>query len=555
MHRKIRIHVLGVFRLIDADGWDCTPAGRKSCALLALLALSAGQTRTRKWLQDKLWSDRGQPQGAASLRQSLVEIRRALGASRDIVRADRFNISLDPRRIEIDTDDFHPSAHDFRETGKIELLEGFDVRDPEFEEWLRDQRSRFEHLYVADASSDQSSIHVAPTPPNERLERLILKQAQQIGTPANSGLADCLLDAIAKNVIESGSLDVVDHRGDEIRAENTKPGHTLKGSLVLHAATIDSPNGNAVRVLLSRAKTNQVVWSAVAQADNGRGLDVSDEAFRRQVNQTVSVIMDEFVKGKSGAHTASAAAALCQEGANRLFQLGGDNFQFADQLFARAFDLEPKGIFLAWRAYARTFMLAERQFTCRKTLTDEAVAYIAQALELEPYNSHVASFAAQVHNIINRAYLAAAEFAQRSIELNPANPIGWSQLGAAKCHLGNVAGGFDDTRYAVRISGIAPYRFQLAGVSCIAGSMAGNVEHAVQAGETSHALAPTFAPALRYLTVLYLHQGIEHNSQMMVEKLQAIEPDFSYDSLKDPSYPSAGLNFSGLLDMLPRRQV
>src|SRR5215475_7457303 len=73
------IQVIGPFRLLAHDGEDLTPLGRKARALLAILALTPTRRRSRPALQDKLWSDRGPEQGAASLRQTLTEIRKALG--------------------------------------------------------------------------------------------------------------------------------------------------------------------------------------------------------------------------------------------------------------------------------------------------------------------------------------------------------------------------------------------------------------------------------------------------------------------------------------------
>lgn len=97
--------------------------------------------RSRAWLQDKLWSDRATEQGAASLRQVLVEIRRALGAHRDALVADAGWIGFDPERIVVK---IVPSADDWAFSGEPpEFAEGLDVPDAEFEDWIRDQRSAY----------------------------------------------------------------------------------------------------------------------------------------------------------------------------------------------------------------------------------------------------------------------------------------------------------------------------------------------------------------------------------------------------------------------------
>jgi hypothetical protein len=85
--------------------------------------------------------------------------------------------------------------------------------------------------------------------------------------------------------------------------------------------------------------------------------------------------------------------------------------------------------------------------------------------------------------------------------------------------------------------------------------MAGELSDAIHLAEASHALAPTFAPPLRYLSALYVHAGSHDLSMDMVRKLQAREPDFTYERLRDKEYPAAGLHRTPIIDSLPRRQI
>src|SRR5262245_26819568 len=137
---KVRVQLIGAFAIQGSDGEDRTPRGRKACAIVAMLALAPDGKRARSWLQDKLWSTRGPEQGAASLRQSLHELRLALGDDRDLVIADKFNVLLDRPKCALDLDAGDALAT--RSDG--ELLEGLDAGDDEFEYWLREQRAAFE---------------------------------------------------------------------------------------------------------------------------------------------------------------------------------------------------------------------------------------------------------------------------------------------------------------------------------------------------------------------------------------------------------------------------
>jgi hypothetical protein len=41
----------------------------------------------------------------------------------------------------------------------------------------------------------------------------------------------------------------------------------------------------------------------------------------------------------------------------------------------------------------------------------------------------------------------------------------------------------------------------------------------------------------------------------MVQKLQINEPDFTYDKLRDKTYPAAGLHRAAIISSLPKKQI
>ncbi|MBR0775152.1 hypothetical protein JQ625_09925 [Bradyrhizobium diazoefficiens] len=520
---------------------------------MAMLALAPENKRSRSWLQDKLWSTRGKEQGAASLRQSLSEIRRALGSDRDCLLANAFVVSLDRSRIAIDLDD--PAMQSTLDAGQdLDLLEGLDIGDQEFEDWLRLERQRIRkrHISVSTTVRAENAGAVRPAEPRRLPNHLLLTRKIRAGHGGSPILADSVLDTVAKSIAELGAATVFDRR--------TEPAETCicaeqSHTLALHSE-IDDSNGKRIeRLALLQLPDKSLIWSSTLPIPRNGTMDLNDPDLLRCANLAVSIATDQFVKMHADASERTLSSALCYSGMLHLFRLGKINFEAADHLFARAFEVEPRGIHLAWRAYLRTFLLAERQFTCRQTIDAEAFDFMRRALELEPHNSYVAALSAHVQTIMRRSYVAAYELAERSVQLNHANPIGWACLGVAKSHLGKPEEGFQHTLTARAIAGSAPYRYQLDALSCVVGAMAGQFDKAIYLAEASHALAPEFAPPLRYLSVLYSYAGRRDLSLEMVQKLQRAEPDFSYEKLRDKAYPVAGLRRTGIIDSLPLRQI
>jgi hypothetical protein len=193
------LDLAGPLRLRDATGVDLTPRARKAQGLLALLGTSPGLRRSRTWLQDKLWSDRGQQQGASSLRQCLTEIRAALGRHVDCLKADRSWVALDSARVRVRVE---PPEPDLGED--IEFLEGLDVRDPEFEHWVRDQRM----LHAARHDRGVSRAVAAPSEPRHpasawRPVQPITGLAARAETESATNDLDSLTSLLGHAVIEA----------------------------------------------------------------------------------------------------------------------------------------------------------------------------------------------------------------------------------------------------------------------------------------------------------------------------------------------------------------
>src|SRR5690242_1610187 len=74
---SLQLVLLGGFQA-SALGQEVEIPGRKERALLAYLALPAGEARSRDKLAGLLWSDRGDTQARESLKQTVFKLRKSL---------------------------------------------------------------------------------------------------------------------------------------------------------------------------------------------------------------------------------------------------------------------------------------------------------------------------------------------------------------------------------------------------------------------------------------------------------------------------------------------
>lgn len=177
--------ISGQFSLENNNGHSLLPRGRKAIGLVAFL-LWQGQRRTgREQLIDLFWSDRGRPQGMASLRQCLSEIRNSFGPlASDLLDVDRQQVSLKCNQIAFDIWDQDGKLH----ADAIGLLfDGIGSISPVFDDWVDQKRRELrEHqVHIAetvlsdhDAQSDDkiaAALNIlSHEPSNENAARILI---------------------------------------------------------------------------------------------------------------------------------------------------------------------------------------------------------------------------------------------------------------------------------------------------------------------------------------------------------------------------------------------
>ena len=151
---SLELVLLGGFQA-RAAGQVIDISGRKERALLAVLAMPPGEPRSRDKLAALLWSDRGDKQARDSLKQAVLRLRKSFGSAHPLpMLADRASLTLDRAAVCVDVQEFEQligeGTRDAVERATTlyhgDLLDGLDVRDVAFEEWLLFERERLRDL-------------------------------------------------------------------------------------------------------------------------------------------------------------------------------------------------------------------------------------------------------------------------------------------------------------------------------------------------------------------------------------------------------------------------
>src|SRR5262245_28706256 len=130
---------------------------RKAQALLAYLAVRPEEKYTRNKLAAMFWAGAGKEQARQSLRQSLSTLRSAVARFHPrILMVEADWVTLDSSSMDIDVPEFERLAargapRDLEQAAALyagDLLDGLDVSEEPFEEWLRSERARLRETAV-----------------------------------------------------------------------------------------------------------------------------------------------------------------------------------------------------------------------------------------------------------------------------------------------------------------------------------------------------------------------------------------------------------------------
>lgn len=322
---------------------------------------------------------------------------------------------------------------------------------------------------------------------------------------------------------------------------------------LLISESAETPAGSIIRLKVLEPATRRLVWSKTLTSKTI--IQLEDPTTIMAVAELIDVLAEQKVRLFNWNTDHLPPAVIGMAGVRHMFRLGPQNYEAAEKLLKLAYERDPRAIYLAWRAYLRTFFIGEIEFGCKETVIEEGTALSRRAIEKDPHNSMVLAACAHVENMLRDSYKSAYDLAARALAINECNPLAWSTLGVASAFLGDTSTGKRSTKVGAKLSDQSWYSAQLEVLASSASLVDGDIKSAKMHAERSHSKSPSFAPPLRFLSAIYHFNGEADNAQLAVKKLRSQEPGFTLLQLKDDGYPAESLRKAELLNALPRRET
>ncbi len=527
----IFVQLVGVLSVRDGSGRDCTPRGAKARGLIALLCLSPDRRRTRRWIEARLWSDRGPEQASGSLRQALVELRAALGDVSDVLLSDREMIEITGVQTDLEAE---PEAARAALAAGRDLIEGLDLRDPAFRAWRAEQRARIMGSPLPGGSAAGEADLALP---------LVLHTGSLPGG-VGGFVTLALADAIGGLVSEFATVDVFGAQGALLHL-----GPQERGLALTVEATEADGQLHLIANLGSR-RTGQVLWSRQASLPLRAPEQMAEGAFPGLVFEAAEAALAALPRLAGDDAAPLRAEALVARAVREMFSFDSRRLQLADQLLRDAALIQPQARVFAWHALLRQIMAVEQPDSNRQSLFSDAEMFARKAMEGAPDNPLVLALVSQVRVMLDANAEAGAALARDALALSPNNAFAHAAEAGSLLRGGRYDAAFLAAQRGAQMASRSSFLHWWQSLSGLTQVASGNYDGAIRSYEAAHARAPQFRSPLRHLLFLYIATGDTEKAVRVLADLRRLEPDFSLARIRDdPNYPAGTLRRTALLKL------
>lgn len=528
MTKLLQINLFGacIVRSSTDAGYEIT--GSKHRALFALLATAPFGRRTRSYLQNLLWGTSCHDGGRQSLRTALSVIKSTMGADfESLLKVNNTEICLDLAQVDF-----------LGQPSSAEFLEGIDIRDDEFNDWLLGVRQAPEQFFALLTSALPSNSPVVVPTIAVLPFRLIL------GEETHAVLGDWLAEEVCRSLSRSHLLSVISHLSarevTSARVELTKVRRALgvdycvTGSLrivgaraILDADCLDATSG---RILWTRQFSG-----AIGDFMDADSVPVSEIV--RAIGQTIASDALSHAQGRS--LSALADHQLLIAGIGMMHQLKLSSFARSRDLIEEVIRRAPR-VPEAHAWLAEWYVMSIFNGWSSNQLKDTGIALdcTARALDLDPENT----FALTIDGVVNNNLLlrmdAASERFDAALDRNPNESMAWLLSGVLSAYRDQGQDAVMRTEKAFRLSPMDPFGYFFDSLASTAYLAVADWARALTLAERSMAKNDRHLSTLRVRICALHHLGRADDAAGAARDLLRRQPDFTVSTYRR-NHPAA----------------
>ena len=450
-------------------------SGSKHKAFFALLATAPSGRRTRAFLQDVLWGGSSFDGGRQSLRRALSDIKLAMGdAYCEVFEAGSGDITLDLSKVDFVEQSFG-----------AEFLEGMDIKEDRFNEWLVGIRTNPQELQSLVGSAK------APKLRSSKPSIAILPMLNNLGGDDCDIMGDWLAAEISRTLSRSDLLSVTSHLSTRAVAGRFIETATIRDQLKVDYCVSGSVRQDADTIIFDadfiETISGELLWSRRFLGTLGDFLSIDAPGISNIVRTIARSISDSAIGYiRSRALHDIDEHRLLIAGIGLMHRPRINDFARARELLEELVRRAPKSAQAhAWLGKWYVLSAFNNWSTHVTRDTQLAIDQTARALDIDPDCSFALTIDGFAHNnLLKRLDIANSRYSE-ALRVNPNESLAWLLKGMVYAFTDQPEPAIEHVERARVLSPLDPFGYFFDCLGASAQLSAGNFERALDLSNAS----------------------------------------------------------------------
>lgn len=502
--KKYYVRVWGSFEIDSWDGKSYLPPGTKSRAVVATLCTAPGYRRSRRWLEAIFWGDCPPQQAAANLRQVLLRLKRSPICIEGILCIDVHSIWLNGKLVEVLP----------RRRSTETFLEGLDVGEEGFEDWLLEERQAGAQAVLASPTMLMPRLEASQA---ARPRIYILRDPKVAAADAEiAQLATCVRNTLFE-------LELFDIREGVLPPDvglTIVPERISRDRVGLKVA--DSSNGS-------------ILWSEDCRED-------AAFAASRLSDQCAEALLDIFAESSRLPNFENdvAEARAIKVIMDGLFLPGSRAPQEIENSVTLSFQISKTGINYGLRNCVRMLKYGERISGFDAIQREVVIEDLRRSVAESPRSAFAHALAAHTCSLFLREPDAAIEHGSLAVSLGPTSSLVSSLYALTLLRSGVIDDAENWANRANCLSRGSRYRpFNVGVMACVAAAK-GDFHASLRLARATKLLLPKFRAVNKLLFLGYTMTGELDRAHAEAQNILLGEPEFGRRLLAENT-PTVGI--------------
>jgi tetratricopeptide (TPR) repeat protein len=353
-------------------------------------------------------------------------------------------------------------------------------------------------------------------------------------------------ETVFGEIVQRSICEMIDIEPVTINEAKERGGDLIALGLHAHPA---GTGLTGLRVAVYQGLAGAPLWSAsVATKFPMTGEPLGPELLKLS-HRTSTALTDLLCRPTPALSTENDPNYYAGAGLRQMYSMQPGSVERAREMFDLAYDLRPRGLYLALRAQLAVIEYVESGGGNRQELSEAADEFCSKAMAEESTNSMVLSAVAHSRMVFDDDLTAASELSKIGVLANPSNPMAWSALANVLLNTERFEEAAQAAKTAIGLSKDTFFRYWTEFQFATTAVTLNRNDLALLHAERARSLNAKYRPALRYLIGLHLDKNSFDEARTAIARLQRLEPDTTAKRLvEDEEYPVRMMRRSGLVD-------